>query len=161
MRNILIVLVVAAFGCSKAEQTQNTQEGVAYGDELTVTETLAIADVLARGEELEGKRVRVEGLVTDVCAKRGCWFQMAGEGEGEQITFKVVDGVMVFPMSMKGKYAVAEGTVQILRPDLEASRKMMAHRAEDSGKEFDPESITEPLSIVRLAGIGAVARDSQ
>jgi len=161
MRISVIALLLAALACGKTEQTSEDDKGVAYGDELTATETLAIADVLARGEELEGKRVRVEGLVTDVCATRGCWFQMAGEGEGEQITFKVVDGVMVFPMSMKGKYAVAEGTVQILRPDLEASRKMMAHRAKDSGKEFDPESITEPLTIVRLAGIGAVARDSQ
>ena len=134
MRIYLTALLPAALACGKAEQSPQDDEGVAYGEDFSETETMSIADVLTRGAELEGKHVRVEGLVTDVCAKRGCWFQMAGENAGEQITFKVVDGVMVFPMSMKGKYAVAEGTVQNLKLDLDASRRLMAHRAEDAGK---------------------------
>lgn len=160
MRLITIAMLFVAFGCSKsAEDSAAEPEGTTYGATLTNVETMTIAEVIAAADELEGERVIVEGLVIEVCATRGCWFQMADDGG--KITFKVEDGVMVFPMSMKGKYAVAEGKVQTLHLDLKNTRSVMARRAEEQGKEFDPKSVTEPMTIVRLAGIGAVARDQK
>lgn len=134
-------------------------EGKVYGKPLETAEVLTIADVLARAVELEGKVVRVEGLVADVCAKRGCWIEVAEESGPAAIRFKVVDGVMVFPMSAKGKWVVVDGTVARIPLSLEESRELRAHEAAENGREFDPASVTEPTVLVRLDGIGARVRD--
>ncbi|MHC4952973.1 MAG: DUF4920 domain-containing protein [Planctomycetota bacterium] len=160
---LVIPILCLVLGCGQPtpEATSTTLTGTVYGEGVQIEETLPISAVLARSEELEGKRVRVEGLVTGVCAKRGCWFQMESDKEFESLQFKVTDGVIVFPMSMTGKYAVAEGMVQRLPLDLETTRRYLAHKAEDRGEKFDPATVTEPATIVRLAGTGAVVRDKK
>lgn len=135
-------------------------EGKSYGAPLEGADAVSIAQVMDDPKAYENKMVRVEGMVTDVCTKRGCWFEMAGEKPGMKMRFKVRDGDMVFPPSAKGKKAVAEGTVTVRTLSLEDTRKFEAHMAEDAGKEFDPESVTEPMTIVQLTGKGAVIRDS-
>ena len=47
----------------------------------------------------------IEGLVVEVCKARGCWMQLASDKEFQTMKIKVKDGVMVFPMSAKGKTA--------------------------------------------------------
>ena len=136
-------------------------KGKKYGAGVTVTETLSIAHVRARLDELQGKRVRIQGQVLDVCPKRGCWFEMAGDKPGEQMRFKVRDGVMVFPMSAKGKYAVAEGVVRKIPLNLEQTRRVLKHEAEEYGKPYDPSKVTAPITLVRLDGVGAVIRDKK
>jgi hypothetical protein len=133
--------------------------GTVYGAPLADAQVLAIADVVARAQELDGKKVRVEGLVADVCAKRGCWFKVAEENGPAALTFKVEDGAMVFPMDAKGKWAVADGTVKRFVLTLEQTRERFAHEAEEAGRAFDPSSVKEPLVYVRLDGIGARIRD--
>lgn len=135
-------------------------EGKLYGAELVGEPVVSIAQVMDDPQAFDGKVVRVEGMVTDVCTKRGCWFEMAGERPGMKMRFKVRDGDMVFPPSAKGKHAVAEGTVSVRTLSLEDTRKFEAHMAQDAGKEFDPESITEPMVIIQLEGRGAVISEA-
>ncbi|MHC4408989.1 MAG: DUF4920 domain-containing protein [Planctomycetota bacterium] len=164
MRTALCIIWLAfGLGCGeKAATTEPALEGTVYGEGVTATLVVAPADLVARIDEFEGKRVRVEGLVTDVCAKRGCWFKLAGGEESAQtVTIKVTDGVIVFPMSMRGKHAVADGVAHRVELSLEQTRKFMAHKAEEKGEEFDPASVTEPLTYVRIDGVGAVVRDAR
>lgn len=133
-----------------------TTEGTVYGAALVGEPQVTIAEVMDAPDAYNGKVVRVEGMVTDVCTKRGCWFEMAGDRPGMKMRFKVRDGDMVFPPSAKGKRAVAEGTVSVRTLSLEDTRKFEAHMAQDAGKEFDPESITEPMVVIMLEGRGAV-----
>lgn len=134
-------------------------EGKVYGAGVQDATPVTISALLADIDAWVGKKVRVEGMVTDVCQMRGCWFEMAGDAPGTSIRFKVRDGVMVFPMSAKGQHAVAEGVVRKIPLDLETSRRYMAHQAEERGDSFDPSTVTEPVTIVRLDGSGAVLRD--
>jgi len=157
MRKLLLIPILLV-ACGEAKLDSKPIEGTVYGDGVNAKETMKVSEVVAKADELEGKTVRIEGMVTGVCAKRGCWFKMASDKEFESITFKVTDGVIVFPMSMKGKYAVAEGVVQKIPLDLETTRNFMAHQAEEAGEKFDPETVTEPMTIVRLGGTGAVVR---
>jgi hypothetical protein len=136
-------------------------KGKVYGGGVTIAETVKISELLSRVDELEGKRVRVQGTVLDVCPKRGCWFEMASDAPGKHLRFKVRDGVMVFPLSAKGKFAVAEGVVRKIPLNLEQTKRMMAHEAAEYGKAFKPEEVTEPITLVRLDGTGAVIRDGQ
>lgn len=144
-----------------ASATPAVPEGTVYGAGVTDAPAVKIADIYADMESYDGKTVRVEGLVTGVCAKRGCWIRVADDEESKPLTFKVDDGVMVFPMSTQGKYAVAEGVVRARKLTLEQTVKARQHEAEEQGEEFDPKSVTEPMTSVRLAGLGAVVRDTK
>jgi hypothetical protein len=133
-----------------------TAPGTVYGAGVGSAEAVTVAALLADPKAYEGRAVRVEGMVTDVCAKRGCWFDLAGEVPGQKLRFKVQDGVMVFPMDAKGKHAVAEGVVKVQSLTLEETRDYVVYEAEEQGRAVDPASITEPRVIVRLDGTGAV-----
>ena len=135
-------------------------EGKLYGEALEGEQAVTIEQVMDDPQAYDGKLVRVQGMVTDVCTMRGCWFEMAGERPGMKMRFKVRDGDMVFPPSAKGKQAVAEGTVSVRTLSLEETRKFEAHMAEDAGKPFDPESITEPMVVIQLDGRGAVISEA-
>lgn len=144
-----------------AKSAKIAMEGKTYGDGITQGESVNIADLIADPDKYAGKHVRVEGTVADVCPKRGCWFEMAGEKPGDKMRFKVRDGVMTFPLDAKGKYAVAEGVVHTRKMTLEQTREYLKYQAEEYGKDVDPASVTEPMTMVRLNGKGAVIRDSK
>jgi hypothetical protein len=136
-------------------------EGTAYGAGVQLTESVPMAAILADPQAYAGKSVRVEGTVTDVCPKRGCWFEMAGEAPGQKMRFKVRDGEMVFPMDAKGKFAVAEGVVAVQQLSMDETREYLEYQAREYGSDVDPASVTEPMMIVRLDGQGALIRDSK
>lgn len=133
-------------------------DGDKFGQGVTLAESVKISDLAADPEKYAGRRVRIEGQVEDVCQMAGCWFTVKSDIAGKTMKFKVTDGVMVFPMSAKGKYAVAEGTVRKMQLNLEATKKVLAHEAEEQGRPFDPATVTEALTIVRIDGLGAVIR---
>ncbi|MCP4447045.1 MAG: DUF4920 domain-containing protein [Myxococcales bacterium] len=141
-------------------ETNSAQKnGKKYGAGVSEMEKVAISAIVADPEAFDGKTVQVEGMVTDVCAKRGCWFEMAGTAPGEKARFKVNDGEMVFPMTAKGKSAVAQGKIIAQKLSLEDTRAMEGHYAKESGRDFDPASITEGKTVFRIEGTGAVISD--
>lgn len=133
--------------------------GQSFGAGIKLPESTPIATILKDPKAFNGKTVRAEGLIVDVCPKRGCWFEMAGAAPGEKLRFKVVDGEMVFPLDAKGKYAVAEGTVSVKDMTLEDSVAYAKYQAEEKGEAFDPATVTAPISVVRIDGTGAQIRD--
>jgi hypothetical protein len=130
-----------------------------YGAGVDEIETVSISAISADPEAFDGKTVKVEGMVTDVCAKRGCWVELAGNAPGEKARFKVKDGEMVFPMTAKGKQAVAQGKIVAQKLSLEETRAMEEHYATESGRKFDPETIKEGKTVFRIEGTGAVISD--
>ena len=133
--------------------------GDTFGAGVTLTDTVAIDKLLADPSAFKGQTVRVEGMITDVCPKRGCWFELAGGQPGQKLKFKVTDGEMVFPMDAKGKWAVAQGQVAVRELTLEQSREYAEYQAKEYGKPYDPASITKPTLLVQLDGTGAQIRD--
>ncbi|MBL0216779.1 MAG: DUF4920 domain-containing protein [Myxococcales bacterium] len=177
-RSFATVLVVAPLlaGCSKgptksepvtasaptsaaASSTAVAPKGQTFGAGVTLTDAVSIDAILAEPTAYKGKTVRVEGMVTDVCPKRGCWFEMAGGQPGAKLRFKVTDGDMVFPPDAKGKLAVAQGEVSVHELTLEQTKEYAEEQAKEYGKPYDPASITKPQAIVRIDGTGAVFRD--
>ncbi len=130
--------------------------GTTFGEGVTLTSAEPIAAILANPKSYVGKTVRVEGMVTDVCPKRGCWMELAGSEPGQKLKFKVTDGVMTFPADAKGKKAVAQGVIAVRDMTLDETKENAEYEAKEYGKPYDPASITEPRSIVRLDGTGAI-----
>ena len=133
--------------------------GKSFGAGVTLADTISIDSILADPSAFKGKTVRVEGMVLDVCPKRGCWMELAGKEPGHKLKFKVTDGEMVFPMDAKGKVAVAQGEIAVRELSLEETKEYAKEQADEYGKPYDEASITKPQQIVRLDGTGAVFRD--
>jgi hypothetical protein len=133
-------------------------EGQTFGAGIKLAEVTAIDTILSNPKSFNGKTVRVEGMVTDVCPKRGCWFEMAGTKPGQKLRFKVTDGEMVFPPDAKGKQAVAEGVIAVTELTLEETKQRAEYEAKEYKIAYDPAKITAPSAVVRIDGTGAVFR---
>lgn len=124
-----------------------------YGADLSLEESTSIDALLANAASLEGQRVQVKATIKESCPKRGCWVNL--EQDGKEIKVKVTDGDIVFPKSSVGTMVTVEGVVEKMDMDLEQTRKHLAHEAEETGREFDPESVTEPMVMWRIKGDAA------
>jgi len=134
-------------------------DGEVFGKGVSGPEVVKISQLLAKPEAYLGKTVRVEGLVTDVCLKRGCWMNVAGDKEFESIRIKVDDGVIVFPPEAKGKRAVAEGVFAKIELTREEALAQAQHHAEEQGQKFDPATAKDlPTVVYQIQGTGAVIR---
>ena len=131
-------------------------EGTLYGDDLELREITPIAAILEAPDDFVGKRVQVEGMVEEVCEKLGCWMDIVAAGENEKIQVKVEDGVIVFPISARGRTARAEGFVEKLERSEEEARAAAEHRAEEQGENFDPSTVTGSEVTYRIKGTGAI-----
>ncbi len=130
-----------------------------FGDALSEDAVkVTIDELITNPDAWVDKLVRVEGLVTDVCSKRGCWIKLAGEKDFQEIRFKVKDGVMVFPMEAKGRKAVAEGVWTKFELSKEQVIERGKHHAEEKGETFDESTVTGPEVHYQLAGKGAVIK---
>jgi hypothetical protein len=85
-----------------------------FGGGVTLKEATPIASLIDRPAEFEGKTVRVEGVVTEVCTAMGCWMALApAAGQNQTVLIQVEhDGRIVFPLSARGKRAAAQGVVE-------------------------------------------------
>ncbi|KPJ98687.1 MAG: hypothetical protein AMJ60_07445 [Desulfobacterales bacterium SG8_35] len=126
-----------------------------FGEKLTISEITKISEILAAPEQFVGKKVLVKGMVVDVCAKRGCWMYLASDKPFEKIQIKVLDGVIVFPMSARGKEALVEGEIEALKYSKEEAIAWLQHTAEEKGESFDPASVSSGMTVYRIKALGA------
>ena len=130
--------------------------GTAYGEPLTLSELTPVSAILDNPEAWVGQRVLIKGMVVEVCENRGCWMDFAGDRDFEKIRLKVDDGVIVFPLTARGKQALAEGVVEKVELTHEQALEQARHEAEEYGREFDSASVTGPTITYRIRGLGAV-----
>ena len=85
-----------------------------FGAGVTISQVTPLDAVIKTPETFDGRTVRVEGVVTSVCEEMGCWMALGTKDAkgAPTMMIKVDDGVIVFPVSAKGKRAAAQGVVQ-------------------------------------------------
>ncbi|MFA6598609.1 MAG: DUF4920 domain-containing protein [Ignavibacteriaceae bacterium] len=132
--------------------------GNKYGKELSLKEKTKISTILANPKDFIGKKVQVEGNVVGVCEKRGCWIELASDKPFQKIKVKVKDGEIVFPLEEKGKSAVVEGQVYEIKMSKEQALAAAENEAKEHGKKFDPASVTGPVTLYQIKGLGAVIK---
>lgn len=158
-RSVLLPLFVVLLAAFASVPVTIAGDASVYGDGVGKAEIVKVSELLSHPGDYVGKHVRVEGLITDVCPKRGCWVELASDREFETIRIKVEDGVIVFPMDAKGKRAEAEGIFTKIEVSPEQALAHAKHLAEESGVEFDPDNPGElPTVIYQIQGTGAVVR---
>ncbi len=150
MKRIIIFCALFCVACAMTAQAKTD----VYGKGVTLTEATAVSAILDNPDTYLGKMVRVEGMIIEVCAKRGCWMYVAGDRQGEKIQVKVTDGEIVFPMSASGRMGVVEGVVEELKLSRDEMIKYQQHLAEEKGQPFDPSTVKDER-MIRLIGLGA------
>lgn len=112
------------------------QQPETFGAGVSLTETTPLVHLLDRPSDFEGKTVRVEGTVTAVCMHMGCWMALAPDkaSDARTVLVKVDDGVIVFPLSAKGRRAVAEGVVERIGVNNAEGQKAAAEHAADAAQ---------------------------
>ena len=137
-------------------------EDAALGNKITLTEKTNISDILADPESYLDQVVLVEGEVLNVCPKMGCWMELKSDQPSEEesvefdkIKVKVKDGDIIFPMEAVGQNALVEGKVYKIELTQEEAVGYFEHIAEETGKEFDPATVTGPITLYQIKGMGA------
>lgn len=140
-------------------------EAKTFGAGVKLAEATPVSKILADPDAYVGKTVRIEGKVVDVCPMKGCWMELeenggAEAGQAARLRVKVDDGVIVFPVTAKGKVAVAEGTLEAIPMDREKYVAWLEHLAEERGQKFDASNVgAGPFRIFQLRGAGARIAD--
>lgn len=118
-----VVLVAMTFGVGLGAETK-------FGAGVTLAKATPISELYASPEKFVGKTVRVDGVVTAVCTEMGCWLAIgAADNPDQAVRFQAEhDGKIVFPISLKGQKASAEGVfVKIGAGDHEAKEAAGEH----------------------------------
>ncbi len=117
----------------------------------------AKADVMSYAElmrQLDGKESVtgvVEGEVTDVCQKKGCWMTLQPTKNTTPVSVRFKDYSFFMPKTLAGNKVIVEGV---------ATKKMVSvedlrHYAEDAGKSAaEIAMITEPKAEIELMATG-------
>jgi hypothetical protein len=126
-----------------------------YGKPITLKEATKISDIYAKPDTFNGKRVKVEGPIVDVCSEKGCWIAIGGDKEFQSIRFKVDDGVIVFPMTAKGSNAVVEGVVAVTTLSVADQVEQGQHMAQEKKVPFDAKTVKGPKVSIMIKGEAA------
>ncbi len=164
-------LILSFAICAMAAAPLGAGESTSYGDGVTLAEAVAIDELLANPSDYVGQTIRVDGVITGVCKKRGCWMQITDPESGDGVRIKVEDGVIVFPYEAMGHEAQAEGVFEAIKltPEQVEARTAAAHNhkqgescdkdgsdAGTAGTGCDLEPVNEYVYLIR--GTGAVIK---
>jgi len=79
----------------------------AYGKPMPEGKTLAVTSAVHHSDVFGGKRVKVEGVVAEVCPTRGCWMVIASGDDKLRVTFD--DAEVLMPKDCVGSPVQVEG----------------------------------------------------
>ena len=152
-RIALITLVIAMAAVSFVL----AGDGDNYGDGVTIDAAVPVETLLSSPDDYIGKAVRVDGVITGVCKKRGCWMQITDPDTGNGVRIKVDDGVIVFPPEIMGETAIVEGTLEGIPLTYEQACAYLEQEASCQGEKFDKSAVPEGgITFYRIKGTGAV-----
>lgn len=147
--------------------TEEEGDGIHYGAEITPEGGVALSDVLAKVKNEEGAAdldlgegntvkavaTKVEGEVSEVCKKAGCWLKLATE-DGQEI-FITTNHEFFVPVDIVGKTVVVDGQAYKSVTTVDELR----HYAEDEGQSAEEiAKITEPITEYKLLAKGLVIK---
>lgn len=85
------------------------------GAGVIIKDATPILSIVDKPKDFVGKKVRIDGIATAVCAEMGCWLAVSDSDKKDAATIRLKvehDGAIVFPMSAKGKHVSAEGVFE-------------------------------------------------
>lgn len=155
MKHLFILLISALLftSCTNTATAPKKTEGGKqfFGEVFTPKKGISTNALLAQMKGKEAVETMVEGEITAVCKKKGCWMTLAVE-DGEDIMVRFKDYGFFMPLDLTGNVLI-KGTAkeQITTVD------ELKHYAEDDGAS--PEEIAEikePKREVHITATGVM-----
>ena len=144
-RIFLFTILCAYLGCtsknSEKELLNKKNPSGIYGNFSSEGDAYNIIELISNKSIYLNKKVKVKGLIKEVCPMRGCWLEIVDENEINKLRIKVTDGEIVFPLSAKGRNIEAEGQFSILTLNKKQAKNWKKHLAAEKGIEIDTADI--------------------
>jgi hypothetical protein len=128
------------------------QDGKKIGAGVTLTEATPIDALIKTPQDYVGKKVRIDGVATAVCAAMGCWMAVAESDKTDAPTVRLKvehEGAIVFPMSAKGKKVSAEGTFEAIGKGDEHANEAASEHAQHDKNASKQYQITATGALIR------------
>jgi hypothetical protein len=121
------------------------------GAGVKLKEATPIAAIVKAPKDYVGKTVRIDGVATAVCQAMGCWLAVAESDakDAPTLRLKVEDGVIVFPMSAKGRKVSAEGTFESISGDDAHAKEAAQEHARADAKASAQFQIKATGAVIR------------
>lgn len=130
------------------DQSEAPDDVYRAGEPLAATDQVALAAVVADPGPYQGKTVRIEAEIEQVCLKKGCWMILKDGEESVRVTFKDY-GFFVPTDTKPGSKARIDAVVSVETISEEAAR----HYAEET-EGGEPEKIVGPQEVVSVVANG-------
>lgn len=145
----LAAVFVATLGMAQPPDGPATP-GTTYGNEVKADGALPVSELPKLIKDDQPKTVKVQGTVTDVCPKMGCW--LALEMPDKSTVFvKMKDYGFFVPTALKGHTVVMDAEAKVLKTSVEE----LKHYAEDAKKsQAEIDAIKAPKEEIRLTASG-------
>ena len=135
------MLVAIGFIMSFCSQPKDSWES--FGAEVPYEEVPNTSEFLTKVSASDTVDVKFVGTIEEVCQMKGCWMTLKSEsGERIRVTFK--DYGFFVPKDAAGREVIIDGIASLKELDEETAK----HFADDSGREFNPETDMKEVSIV-------------
>ena len=115
------------------------------------TPKLAFAEVVKKPDAFSGKTATVEGVVRQVCSRKGCWMELSDSAQGKtgaRVTFK--DYGFFVPTDCQGAKATVEGTIEMAAISEEDAQHLESEGATIPRKDGKPQELRIVASGVEL-----------
>jgi len=96
------IIFIMAVGCSGNE---------VYGAGISMKSSTDLSTIFSNGEDKVGQEFLVEGVMTEVCQKKGCWMEVKDGDESIHVVFK--DYAFFMPKDGAGRNVKAQGIFTI------------------------------------------------
>jgi len=148
--SLAALLLAVLPGCSAGRISCEDPRVERFGAPLSAPREriVPVQELLAAPERHDGATLIVEGTVSSVCPKKGCWM-ILGAGEREmRVTFQ--DYGFFVPLDAGGALVRAEGRFAITEVPVDEAR----HYLEDAGQHAEAAAITEPVKSYTFVATG-------
>ena len=166
-RFVLLAAVVGLISCGSQEQQKQEEEKkeeavenkvsyTSYGDKITADGALQAKELSVKIQDKDTLEVKLEAVINETCAKKGCWMTVDMGGEEEMMVRFKDYGFFVPKEGQQGKTAIFSG--KAFRDTITVD--MLQHYAEDAGKSQEEiDAITEPEITMSFVADGVIIKE--
>ncbi len=150
-----IIVAISCIAITHLAQAQppkgDANKGMTFGEKIEAKDAVTTDELAAKLEEAKKVEIKVQGVVSQVCSKEGCWIKLKTANGNMMVKMK--DHKFLVPLSMEGKTIVAKGFAE----KKVTSVDMLKHYAEDAGKSKEEiEAIKEPKTEIVFQATGII-----
>ena len=154
---LLVVMTACQSGAPDASGAES-EDAQTYGETDGIANAVAAAEVAEASEDYLDATVTVEGRVTQVCQRKGCWLALDTGGAPIRVHVARTDAgdyAFTVPTDLGDARATVRGTLQRVTLDAATQR----HMADDAGADTAAE--LQPATELQIIASGIIIAPSR